>query len=153
MFIVEVHRSMTVTDAEFRFPSILPDPFTYQSRGSGYQYEIIFSKTHAFRGLNATQIAICMRKAIVMASNRAAIDPWFPFPQVPVKIYGGNEPGDVVFQIRNQQPQHPITWGDWVEVLVGFDGFTKAYPGVGFLFQVQDSLGMPLYGAMDGISI
>ena len=91
-----------------------------------------------------------MRKAILMASSRVSRDPDFPFPQMPIKIYGGTDPGDVEFQIHNQLPQHPITWGNWAEVLVGFDGFTKAYPGRGFLFQVRDSLDMPLYGAMHG---
>ena len=147
---VEIRRSMTLTDAEFRFPPLLPDPFTYHGRGADYEYEIIFSRTMLYRGLNATQIDICMRKAILMASNRASRDPDFPFPEMSIKIYGGTAPGDVMFQIHNQLPSHALTWGNWVEVLVGFEGFTKAYPGVGFIFHVKDSSGMPLYGAMYG---
>ena len=86
-----------------------------------------------------------------MATARVSRDPSFPFPQMTVKIYSGPGRGDVEFEIHNQLPNHPITWGNWAEVLLSFDGFTKAYPGVGFLFQVQDSEGMPLFGAMHGL--
>lgn len=141
---------MKLTDAEFRFPELLPDPYTYHVRSASYEYDIIFSRTSVYLGLNATQIEICMRKAFLMARTRVSRDPTSPFPQMPVKIYGGSGPGDVEFQIHNQLPRHPMTWANWLDVLVGFDGFTKAYPGRGFIFQVQDSSGMPLYGAMHG---
>ena len=147
---VDLGQRMKLTDAESRFPHPLPDPFTYHVRADHYEYDIIFSRTSVYRGLNETQIGICMRKAILMARNVVSGDPSFPFSKIPIKIYAGHRPGDVEFQIHNQLPYHPMTWGNWADVLVGFDGFTKAYPGRGFIFQVQDSSGMPLYGAMHG---
>ena len=140
-----------LTDVEFRFPPLLPDPYTYHMRGPSYECDIIFSRTSVYLALNATQIDICMRKAILMATARVTRDPDFPFPQMPIKIYSGPGRGDVDFQIHNQLPHHPITWGNWLEALVGFDAFTKAYPGRGFIFQLRDSSGMPLYGAMHGL--
>ena len=144
----EIRISIEFTDAKFSFPHPLPDPYTYEMRGPDFEYDIIFSRTSLYLGLSERQIGICMTKAILMASHRVSRDPDFPFSQLPIIIYGGPDPGDVEFQILNQLPRHPITWGDWAELLVAIDRFTREYPGRGFLFQVRNRSGIPVYGAM-----